>query len=62
MDNKSDSILFDDGYLLLSDNVSKLPSELLIDRVGTNTGVTWYLKSTGLSHLNDKFVLVREKK
>lgn len=27
-----------------------------------NTGVTWYLKSTGLSHLNDKFVLVTEKK
>ena len=31
---ESNSILFDDGYLLLSDNVSKLPSELLIDRVG----------------------------
>lgn len=27
-----------------------------------NTGVTWYLKSTGLSHLKDKFVLVTEKK
>ena len=29
--------------------------------MNTNTGVTWYLKSTGLSHLNDKFILVREK-
>ena len=26
-----------------------------------NTGVTWYLKSTGIGHLKDKFVLVREK-
>lgn len=26
-----------------------------------NTGVIWYLKSTGLSHLNDQFVLVRER-
>lgn len=34
MDNKSDAILFDDGYLLLSDNVSQLPSDLLMDRVG----------------------------
>ena len=30
--------------------------------MNTNTGVTWYLKSTGLRHLNYKFVLVREKK
>ena len=29
--------------------------------MNTNTGVTWYLKSTGLGHLKDKFVLVREK-
>ena len=29
--------------------------------MNTNTGVTWYLKRTGLSHLNDKFVLVTEK-
>ena len=29
-----DTILFDDGNLLLSDNVSKLPSNLLMDRVG----------------------------
>lgn len=31
---ESDAILFDDGYLLLSDDVSLLPSELLIDRDG----------------------------
>lgn len=31
---QSDAILFDDGYLLLTDNVSQLPSELLIDREG----------------------------
>ena len=29
--------------------------------MNTNTGVTWYLKSPGFSHLNDKFVLVTEK-
>lgn len=29
-----DAILFDDGYLLLSDNVGKLPINLLMDRVG----------------------------
>lgn len=34
MDNKSEAILFDDGYLLLSNNVSLLPSDLLMDRVG----------------------------
>lgn len=26
-----------------------------------NTGTTWYLKSPGLTHLNDKFVLITEK-
>lgn len=31
---EANAILFDDRYLLLSDNVSQLPSELLIDRVG----------------------------
>lgn len=29
--------------------------------MNTNSGVTCYLKSTGLSHLKDKFVLVTEK-
>lgn len=29
-----DAILLDDGYLLLSDNVGKLPINLLMDRVG----------------------------
>ena len=27
-----------------------------------NTGTIWYLKSQGLTHANDRFVLVREKK
>ena len=26
-----------------------------------NTGTFWYLKSQGLTHANDSFVLVREK-
>lgn len=27
-----------------------------------NTGVIWYLKSTGLTHSKDKFILITEKK
>ena len=40
------------------------PDVVLLDMnfyTDINTGTIWYLKSQGLTHANDRFVLVREK-
>ena len=42
-------------------NYQLVMSSTTVYLMNVNTGTLWYLKSPGLTHANDRFVLVREK-
>lgn len=42
-------------------NYQLVMSSSTVYLMNVNTGTLWYLKSQGLTHANDRFVLVREK-
>ena len=42
-------------------NYQLVMSSTTVYLMNVNTGTLWYLKSQGLTHANDSFVLVREK-
>ena len=42
-------------------NYQLVMSSNIVYLLNINTGTIWYLKSQGLTHANDRFVLVREK-
>ena len=42
-------------------NYQLVMSSTTVYLMNVNTGTLWYLKSRGLTHANDSFVLVREK-
>ena len=42
-------------------NYQLVMSSSTVYLMNVNTGTLWYLKSPGLTHANDRFVLVREK-
>ena len=42
-------------------NYQLVMSSTTVYLMNVNTGTLWYLKSQGLTHANDRFVLVREK-
>ena len=42
-------------------NYQLVMSSTTVYLMNVNTGTLWYLKSPGLTHANDSFVLVREK-
>ena len=51
----------DDTTMAGKVNYQLVMSSNTVYLLNINTGTIWYLKSQGLTHANDRFVLVREK-
>ena len=51
----------DDTTMAGKVNYQLVMSSNTVYLLNINTGTIWYLKSPGLTHANDRFVLVREK-
>ena len=51
----------DDTTMAGKVNYQLVMSSTTVYLMNVNTGTLWYLKSQGLTHANDNFVLVREK-
>ena len=51
----------DDTTMAGKVNYQLVMSSNIVYLLNINTGTIWYLKSQGLTHANDRFVLVREK-
>ena len=51
----------DDTTIAGKVNYQLVMSSNTVYLLNINTGTIWYLKSQGLTHANDRFVLVREK-
>ena len=51
----------DDTTMAGKVNYQLVMSSSTVYLMNVNTGTLWYLKSQGLTHANDSFVLVREK-
>ena len=51
----------DDTTIAGKVNYQLVMSSNIVYLLNINTGTIWYLKSQGLTHANDRFVLVREK-
>ena len=51
----------DDTTMAGKVNYQLVMSSSTVYLMNVNTGTLWYLKSQGLTHANDRFVLVREK-
>ena len=51
----------DDTTMAGKVNYQLMMSSSTVYLMNVNTGTLWYLKSQGLTHANDSFVLVREK-
>ena len=51
----------DDTTMAGKVNYQLVMSSTTVYLMNVNTGTLWYLKSQGLTHANDSFVLVREK-
>ena len=51
----------DDTTMAGKVNYQLVMSSNTVYQLNINTGTIWYLKSPGLTHANDRFVLVREK-
>ena len=51
----------DDTTMAGKVNYQLVMSSNTVYLLNINTGTIWYLKSQGLTHTNDRFVLVREK-
>ena len=51
----------DDTTMAGKVNYQLVMSSTTVYLMNVNTGTLWYLKSPGLTHANDSFVLVREK-
>lgn len=51
----------DDTTMAGKVNYQLVMSSTIVYLMNVNTGTLWYLKSQGLTHANDSFVLVKEK-